>query len=149
MARGRNRHQNSKNCNCESVPTQTGQEEEIASPLPSPRKCPKRGIPEEKEGMSERNLSKKTPPRHTSLQRRTPDNNEGIYPADTSRKDHDSQTASEEQSKMIFMGHQILSCHVPVVWSSFIFWKTLLSSQNLPYDQLPIHTNITFHYPKK
>ncbi len=28
-------------------------------------------------------------------------------------------TASEVQSKMIFMGHQISSCHVPVVWSFF------------------------------
>jgi hypothetical protein len=28
--------------------------------------------------------------------------------------------ASEVQSKMIFMGHQILSCHVPVVRSFFI-----------------------------
>ncbi len=27
---------------------------------------------------------------------------------------------SEVQSKMIFMGHQILSCHVPVVRSFFI-----------------------------
>jgi hypothetical protein len=35
---------------------------------------------------------------------------------------------SEVQSKLIFMGHQILSCHVPVVRSFFIFWKTLLSS---------------------
>jgi hypothetical protein len=29
-------------------------------------------------------------------------------------------TPSEFQSKMIFMGHQILSCHVPVVGSFFI-----------------------------
>jgi hypothetical protein len=29
-------------------------------------------------------------------------------------------TSSEVQSKMIFMGHQILSCHVPVVRSFFI-----------------------------
>ena len=28
--------------------------------------------------------------------------------------------SSEVQSKMIFMGHQILSCHVPVVRSFFI-----------------------------
>ncbi len=57
---------------------------------------------------------------------------------------------SEVQSKMIFMGHQILSCRVPVVRSFFIFWKTLLSSWNLPYDHLPIYTNITFQqYPKK
>ncbi len=35
---------------------------------------------------------------------------------------------SEVQSKMIFMGHQILSCHVPVVRSFFIMWKMLLSS---------------------
>jgi hypothetical protein len=36
--------------------------------------------------------------------------------------------SSEVQSKMICMGHQILSCHVPVVRSFFILWKTLLSS---------------------
>jgi hypothetical protein len=36
--------------------------------------------------------------------------------------------ASEVQSKMIFMGHQISSCHVPVVRSLFILWKMLLSS---------------------
>jgi hypothetical protein len=35
---------------------------------------------------------------------------------------------SEVQNKMIFMGHQILSCHVPVVRSFFILWKMLLSS---------------------
>jgi hypothetical protein len=56
---------------------------------------------------------------------------------------------SEVQSKMIFMGHQISSCHVPVVRSFFIFWKMLLSSQNLPYDHLPKYTNIIFCYPKK
>ncbi len=57
--------------------------------------------------------------------------------------------SSEVQSKMIFMGHQISSSHVPVIRSFFIFWKTLLSSWNLPYDHLPIHTNINFQYPKK
>jgi hypothetical protein len=51
---------------------------------------------------------------------------------------------SEVQSKKIFMGHQILSCHVPVVQSFFIFRKTLLLSQNLPYDHLPKYTIITF-----
>ncbi len=96
MARGRNKHQNSKNCDGESVPTQTGQEEEIASPLPSPRTSPRRGIPKEKEGINERDLSQKTPPRHTSLQRGTPDNTEGIYPADTSRKDPDLQTGHQD-----------------------------------------------------
>ncbi len=60
-----------------------------------------------------------------------------------------NKTASEVQSKMIFMGHQISFFHVPVVGSFFIFWKTLLSSQNLPYDHLPIYTIITFHYSKK
>jgi hypothetical protein len=44
---------------------------------------PRRGIPEEKEGMNERDLSQKTPPRHTSPPRGTPDNTEGVYPADT------------------------------------------------------------------
>ncbi len=57
--------------------------------------------------------------------------------------------ASERQSKMIFMGHQISSCQVPVVRSFFILWKMLLSSLNLPYDHLPKYTNITFQYPKK
>ncbi len=36
--------------------------------------------------------------------------------------------ASEVQSKMMFMGHQILSCHVLVVRPFFILWKMLLSS---------------------
>ncbi len=35
---------------------------------------------------------------------------------------------SEVQSKIIFMGHKISSCHVPVVRSFFILWKMLLSS---------------------
>ncbi len=39
----------------------------------------------------------------------------------------DQLSTSEVQSKMIFMGHQILSCHVPVVRSFFILWKMLLS----------------------
>jgi hypothetical protein len=39
-----------------------------------------------------------------------------------------SEHSSEVQSKMIFMGHQILSCHVPVVRSFFILWKMLFSS---------------------
>ncbi len=38
------------------------------------------------------------------------------------------QGPSEVQSKMIVMGHQISSCHVLVVRSFFILWKTLLSS---------------------
>jgi hypothetical protein len=37
--------------------------------------------------------------------------------------------ALEVQNKMIFMGHQISSCHVLVVRSFFILWKMLLSSQ--------------------
>jgi hypothetical protein len=59
------------------------------------------------------------------------------------------QLTSEVQNKMIYLGHQILSCHVLVVRSFFILWKILLSSQNLPYDHLLICTNITFQYPKK
>ncbi len=39
-----------------------------------------------------------------------------------------AEDSSEVQSKMIFMGHQIPSCHVPVVRSFFILWKMLLSS---------------------
>ncbi len=96
MARGKNRHQNSKNCDGESVPTQTGQEEEIASPSPSPCTSPRRGIPEEKEGMNERDLSQKSQPRCTSLQRGTPDATEGIYPADTSRKDSNWQIGHQD-----------------------------------------------------
>ncbi len=62
---------------------------------------------------------------------------------------HPSLPTSEVQSKMIFMGHQILSCHVLVVRSFFIVWKMLLSSWNVPYDHLQICTNITIQYPKK
>jgi hypothetical protein len=36
------------------------------------------------------------------------------------RIDYDYKVASEVQSKMISMGHQISSCHVPVVRSFFI-----------------------------
>ncbi len=57
--------------------------------------------------------------------------------------------ASEVQNKMIFMGHQISSCHVPVGRSFVILWKMLLSSWNLQCDHLLIYTNITFQYPKK
>ncbi len=53
-----------------------------------------------------------------------------------------------EGSRQIFMGHQISSCHVPVVRSFFILCKMLLSSWNVPYDHLLICTNITFQYPK-
>jgi hypothetical protein len=35
---------------------------------------------------------------------------------------------SEVQNKMIFMGHQILSCHVPVVGSFFIYFMIISSS---------------------
>jgi hypothetical protein len=46
--------------------------------------------------MNERDLSQKTPPRCMSLQRETPDNTEGIYPADTSRKDLDQQIGHQD-----------------------------------------------------
>jgi hypothetical protein len=46
--------------------------------------------------MNERDLSQKTPPRHTSPRRGTPDATEDIYPADTSRKDPDSQTGHQD-----------------------------------------------------
>jgi hypothetical protein len=36
--------------------------------------------------------------------------------------------SSEVQNKMILMGHQISSCHAPVVGSFFIFQKIILSS---------------------
>jgi hypothetical protein len=42
--------------------------------------------------------------------------------------DPTQKAPSEVQSKMIFMGHQASSCHVPVVRSFFILWKMLLSS---------------------
>jgi hypothetical protein len=35
---------------------------------------------------------------------------------------------SQVQNKMIFMGHQISSCHVPVVRSFFIYFKIISSS---------------------
>jgi hypothetical protein len=35
---------------------------------------------------------------------------------------------SEVYNKMIFMGHQVLSCHVPVVRSFFIYFKIISSS---------------------
>jgi hypothetical protein len=46
--------------------------------------------------MNERDLSQKTPPRCTSLQRGTPDATKGINPADTSRKDLDWQTSHQD-----------------------------------------------------
>ncbi len=39
-----------------------------------------------------------------------------------------SQHSSEVQNKMIFMGHEISSCHVPVVRSFFIYFKIISSS---------------------
>ncbi len=66
-----------------------------------------------------------------------------------STKQDQEVVTSEVQNKMIIMQHQILSCHVPVVRSFFILWKMLLSSWNIPYDHLPICTNITFQYHKK
>jgi hypothetical protein len=38
---------------------------------------------------------------------------------ETGGEEDTDDVASEVQSKMIFMGHQILSCHVPVVRSFF------------------------------
>jgi hypothetical protein len=46
--------------------------------------------------MNERDLSQKTPSRCTSPRRGTPDAIEGIYPADTSRKDPDWQTGHQD-----------------------------------------------------
>ncbi len=54
---------------------------------------------------------------------------------------------SEVQNKMIFMGHQILSCHVPVVRSFFINFKIISSSWNCWYDHLPKYFNITLKLP--
>jgi hypothetical protein len=47
MTRGRNENPKSKNGVDESDPIQTGQNEEVASPSPSPHKSPRRGILEE------------------------------------------------------------------------------------------------------
>ncbi len=55
--------------------------------------------------------------------------------------------SSEVQNKMIFMGHQILSCHVPVVRSFFIYFKIISSSWNCWYDHLPKYINITLKLP--
>jgi hypothetical protein len=114
MAKGRNWNWNSKNHEDESVPTQTGQEEEIASPLPSPCTSPRRGIPEEEEGINQRDLSQKTPQRCTSLQRGTPEATEGIYPADPSRKKPDSQTAHQHAEKAISPNAQPHSSEAPL-----------------------------------
>ena len=40
----------------------------------------------------------------------------------------DLPTSSEVLTKMILMGHPVSSCHVPVVRSCFIFFRTILSS---------------------
>jgi hypothetical protein len=73
-----------------------------------------------------------------------------IGPYTLKRKDSSSIDfmSSEVQNKMIIMGHQISSYHVPVVGSFFILEKMPLSSLNLPFDHLPKYTNIIFHYPK-
>ncbi len=55
--------------------------------------------------------------------------------------------ASEVQNKMTFMGHQISSCHVPVVRSFFIYFKVISSSWNCWYDHLPKYINITLKLP--
>ncbi len=57
--------------------------------------------------------------------------------------------ASEMQSKMIFMGHQISSCHVPVVMFFFILCEMLILSLNIPYYHLSKYTNFIYCYPKK
>ncbi len=58
-----------------------------------------------------------------------------------------SLIASEVQNKMIFMGHQISSCHVPVVGSFFTYFKIISSSWNCWYDHLPKYFNITLKLP--
>ncbi len=54
---------------------------------------------------------------------------------------------SEVQNKMIFMGHQISSCHVLVVRSLFIYFMIISSSWNCWYDHLPKYFNITLKLP--
>jgi hypothetical protein len=65
--------------------------------------------------MNERDFSQKTPPRRMSPRRGTPDNNEGIYPADTSRKDLDSQTGHQDAATAaISPNAQPLSTEAPL-----------------------------------
>jgi hypothetical protein len=69
-----------------------------------------------------------TPPVVMAVQRTTMPHNSVVAWQTTTPRIAGVAQPSEVQSKMIFMGHQILSYHVPVVRSIFIFWKTLLSS---------------------
>ncbi len=56
--------------------------------------------------------------------------------------------SSEVQNKMILMGHQILSCHSPVVRSFVIFQKIILSSCNCWYDPLQMYTKFSLQLTK-
>ncbi len=56
-------------------------------------------------------------------------------------------SSSEVQNKMIFMGHEISSCHVLVVRSFFIYFKIISSSWNCWYNHLPKYFNITLKLP--
>ena len=55
---------------------------------------------------------------------------------------------SEVEPKTIFMGHEILSCHAPVVSSFFILFKTLVSSRSICYVHLVKLELITLYCPK-
>jgi hypothetical protein len=59
-----------------------------------------------------------------------------------------SQLSSEVDPKMIFMGHEISSCHAPVVSSFFILFKTSVSSLNTCYVHLVKLELITLSCPK-
>ncbi len=50
-----------------------------------------------------------------------------------------STAASEVVTKMILMGHPVLSCHVPVVRSCFILFRTLISSWKFCNVHLSLH----------
>jgi hypothetical protein len=64
--------------------------------------------------MNQRELSQKTPQRCTSQQRGTPEATEGIYPANPSRKDPDSQTAHQHAAAAISPNAQHHSSEAPL-----------------------------------
>ena len=56
--------------------------------------------------------------------------------------------SSEVEPKMIFMRHEISSCHAPVVSSFFIMFKTLVTSLSICYVHLVKLELITLYCPK-
>ena len=55
---------------------------------------------------------------------------------------------SEVEPKLIFMGHPISPCHVPVVSSFITLFKTLVSSLSICYVHLVKNELITLYCPK-